>query len=135
MNDYIFFDDALRDRFIAFAREQGLTAKTRPDKIAGHLVIIAGVTDDDLQDLLDDEYDRLMDEQQEIVEGEDEQDRTVMGVGITLPDGRLCTVRVPPEFARRLCDAFTGEEIKALVAAIAEDVLAPSSGPLCRERG
>lgn len=134
MSDYIFFDDALRDRFIAFAREHGLTAKTRPDKIAGHLVIITGVTDDDLQDLLDDEYDRLMDAQQEIIEGEDEQDRTVMGVGITLPDGRLCTVRVPPEFARRLCDTFTGEEIKALVAAIAADVLDPASGPLCRER-
>lgn len=135
MSDYIFFDEALRDRFLSYLNERGLAARTEPDRIAGFLVILTATLTDDQQDELDDEYDRLMEEQQEIVEGKDEADRTVMGVGITLPDGSLCTVRLPPEFARRLCDAFTGEEIKSLVAAIAEDVLAPSSGPLCRERG
>jgi hypothetical protein len=135
MSDYIFFDDELRDRFLAFVAAHGLGATTRPDRIAGHLVILPDGLPDDLEDTLDEEYDRLMDEQQERIEAEDDQDRTLMGVNITLPDGRLCTVRLPPEFARRLCDGFSGEEIQALVAAIAADVLAPATGPLCRERG
>jgi hypothetical protein len=134
MSDYIFFDASLRDRFLAFLAERGFAAQTRPDRIAGDLVILADDLPDDLADILDEEYDRLMDEQQEMVEAEDEQDRTLMGVNITLPDGKPCTVRLPPEFARRLCDAFTGEEIQTLVAAIADDVLTPASGPLCRER-
>jgi len=134
MSDYIFFDDELRDRFLAFATARGLQARTEPDRIAGHLVILADDLPGDLEDILDEEYDRLMDEQQERIEAEDDQDRTLMGVNITLPDGRPCTVRLPPEFARRLCDSFSGEEIQTLVAAIAADVLEPATGPLCRER-
>ncbi|MBU1237640.1 MAG: hypothetical protein KJ634_03380 [Gammaproteobacteria bacterium] len=134
MNDYIFFDEGLRDRFLAFVAEHGLEARTEADRIDGHLVIVPDQLTDDLQDTLDDEYDRLMDEQQEIVEAEDEQDHTLMGVDITLPDGTPCTVRLPPELGRRLCENFSGEEIRALATAIAADAVNPASGPICCER-
>jgi hypothetical protein len=134
MSEYIFFDTTLRDRFLAFAAGHGITGNTRPDRIEGHLVILPEALPDDLDELLEEQYERLMDEQQELIEAEDEQDRTLMGVHLTLPDGRACVVRLPPRFARRLCDHFSSEEIQTLVADIAESVLDPTAGPLCRER-
>jgi len=134
MSEYIFFEDDLRDRFLAFAAERRIPAGTHPDKIAGHVVTLPENLSDDIEDAFEAEYGRLMDEQQLLVEAEDGEDRTLLGVDITLPDGRPCTVRLPPDFARRLCNHFSGEEIQAMVATIAQDILDPAAGPLCRER-
>ncbi|MBI5785416.1 MAG: hypothetical protein HZA64_08170 [Rhodocyclales bacterium] len=134
MSEYIFFEDALRDRFLSFVAGHCVQAEIRPDRIAGFVVTLSENLPDDLEDILEAEYGRLMDEQQELVEAEDGEDRTLLGVDITLPDGRPCTVRLPPDFARRLCNHFSGEEIQAMVATIAREILDPSTGPLCRER-
>ncbi|MBI4995552.1 MAG: hypothetical protein HZC22_01345 [Rhodocyclales bacterium] len=134
MSEYIFFEDDLRDRFLVFVAGRRVQATTRPDKIAGHVVTLPEGLSDDLEDAFEAEYGRLMDEQQRLVEAEDDADRTLLGVDITLPDGRPCTVRLPPDFARRLCNHFSGEEIQAMVATIARDVLDPTAGPICRER-
>jgi hypothetical protein len=135
MSEYIFFEDDLRKRFLAFVAEHGVQAETYPDRIAGHVVVVPEDLSDDLEDAFEVEYGRLMDEQQELVEAEDGEDRTLLGVDITLPDGTPCTVRLPPDFARRLCNHFTGEEIQSMVSTIARDILDPVTGPLCRERG
>ena len=134
MSEYIFFEDALRDRFLAFVAGHRIQADTRPDRIAGHVVTLPEDLTDELEDAFEAEYGRLMDEQQQRVEAEDGEDRTLLGVDITLPDGRPCTVRLPPDLARRLCNHFSGEEIQAMVATIAAEVLDPAAGPLCRER-
>lgn len=134
MSEYIFFEDDLRDHFLAFVAEHHVQASTHPDKIAGHVVTLPEDLPDDLEDAFEAEYGRLMDEQQKLIEAGDGEDRTLMGVDITLPDGRACVVRLPPEFARRLCNHFSGDEIQALVAAIAQDVIEPVTGPICRER-
>lgn len=131
MSEYIFFDPALRDRFIAFASAQGIHPDTRPDKVAGYLVILPDSLPEDIEDALEDEYDQLMDEQQQLVEAEDGEDKTLMGVDITLPDGQACVVRLPPDFARRLCAHFSGDEIRAMVTAIAADIAEPTTGPIC----
>jgi hypothetical protein len=134
MSKYIFFDTTLRDRFLAFVAEHGIPSDTRPDPMEGFRVTLPDALPDDLEDIFEAQYDRLMDEQQRLVEAEDDQDRTLMGVDITLPDGRACVVRLPPLLARRLCDHFSGEEIHTLVAEIAASVLEPTTGPICCER-
>jgi Na+-translocating ferredoxin:NAD+ oxidoreductase RnfG subunit len=134
MSEYIFFDPTLRDRFLTLVADHRIQADTRPDPIEGFLVILPEALPDEIDEALEEEYERLMDEQQQLVEAGDEQDRTVMGVDITLPDGRACVVRLPPIFARRLCDHFSGDEIRMLVTEIAASVLDPATGPLCRER-
>jgi Na+-translocating ferredoxin:NAD+ oxidoreductase RnfG subunit len=134
MSEYIFFDPTLRDRFLTLVADHRIQADTRPDPIEGFLVILPEALPDEIDEALEEEYERLMDEQQQLVEAGDEQDRTVMGVDITLPDGRACVVQLPPIFARRLCDHFSGDEIRMLVTEIAASVLDPATGPLCRER-
>ncbi len=132
--EFIFFDAALRDRFIQFAAARHIIAGTRPDAIEGDVVELPDDLGDDLVDALEAEYETLMDEQMALVEANEVADaRDVLGVNVTLPDGRACTVRLPAALARRLFASFAPEEIHELVGAVAASVANPVAGPLCRD--
>ncbi|MGE5466582.1 MAG: hypothetical protein ACM3Y9_04075 [Ignavibacteria bacterium] len=131
--EYIFFDAALRDRFVAFAATHGIQSQVRSDPIADHVVVLPDHLDDEVADALEAEYEILMDEQMALTNASDDDDaRDLMGVGVTLPDGTACTVRLPAALARRLFDAFSPEEIHEVVEAIAASVANPVDGPICR---
>jgi hypothetical protein len=132
MNDYIFFDPGLRDRFVALLAGRGLTGAVRPDPIEGFVVAVRDDLDDDLQETIEAEYDALMDEQQDLIDAEDAEDQhALMGVTGTLADGRSVDLRIPAALGRRLCATFTTEEIHELVSCIAQGTLDPVEGPLC----
>jgi hypothetical protein len=57
----------------------------------------------------------------------------VAGVPITLSDGSPCTVRLPPEVARKLLEHFSTEDVREIVTAIAHSLENPVDGPLCRK--
>ena len=132
MNDYIFFDSDLADRCADFVRHQGRVATLRPDPIEGVVVGVPDLLPDDQEAAIEACYDELMLEQQQRIEADDDDDRTVMGVQVTLADGSDRLIRLPAAYGRRLCEHFTGEEIRELMTAVAESVLDPIDGPLCR---
>lgn len=133
MNGYIFFDVALGERFLAFAAGHGITGRLRTDPMDGFVVELPDDLSDELEEAIEAEYERLMDEQRDLVEAEEGSEaRDLMGVSVELPDGRSCVVRLPADYARRLVEHFSFEEIQELVAVIAQGVLQPVDGPLCR---
>ena len=108
-------------------------AKSRADQIEGFVVALPDDLADEVVDLLEEEYDALMKEQRRLIELLDgDKARTLMGVKITLPDGQQRMVPLPAIYARRLYEHFTIEEIQQCVAGIAESVLKPDAGSLCR---
>jgi hypothetical protein len=131
--EYIFFDTDLRDRFVGFAAHHGIQSKIKSDPIADHVVVLPDHIEDGIAEALEAEYELLMDEQMARTNASDDHDaKDLMGVGITLPDGTACTVRLPADIARRLFEVFGPEEIHTLVDAIAQSVAKPSSAPLCK---
>jgi predicted house-cleaning noncanonical NTP pyrophosphatase (MazG superfamily) len=133
MIEYILFDESLRDRFLKIVAGQGIASEVRADQIEGFVVALSDDLADEVVDLLEDEYDALMVEQRCLVESLDgNKARTLMGVNITLPDGQQRMVPLPAIFARRLYEHFTIEEIQQCVSGIAESVLKPDAGSLCR---
>lgn len=132
-NDYIFFDEGLRDRFVSLARDLGLTPGTACDAMGSHVVSLPDDLDDELEDKIESAYEDLMAEQRDLVDAGDDSDaRRVMGVNIERPDGTTQVVRVPGDYALRLMEHFTLDEIRELVTAIATEVLVPRDGPLCK---
>ncbi len=132
--EYVFFDAALRDRFVAFVAARGLAAGARENEIDGFLVELPEDIPDDLSDAIEAEYDALMKEQ--MVRAETDEDwatRQVMGVGVTLANGESRMVRIEGAMGRRLSEHFTPEEIHELVTAIAQSIENPLDGPLCRK--
>lgn len=132
-NEYILFDAELCDRFMQFAADRSIPCKVRQDGIEGYVVELPDDLAHDTEEVVEAEYELLMDEQRTLVEsGEGERARNVLGVTVTLSDGRPCLVRLPAGISRRLLQHFSTEEIHALVSAIAENVENPVEGPLCR---
>lgn len=132
-NEYIFFDAALRDRFVGFLAARGIPNELRADAMEGFVVALADDLDDEIEETIEDEYTTLMEAQRDLVEAaEGDQALALMAVAITLPDGQPGVVRIPARHARRLFAHFSVEEVHELVAAIAQSVANPVAGPLCQ---
>jgi len=132
--DYMFFNEALRDRFVAFVTEHGISSTVREDVIDGFVVELPDALNDDLQDTVEAEYDSIMDAQMLLAESDtDLISHAVAGVTVTLADGTTRAIRIPPTIARRLSEHFTPEEVHEIATAIAESVENPIDGPLCRK--
>lgn len=132
--EYMFFDEALRDRFVAFAAGLDISSAARNDVIAGFVVELQEGLADELQDALDAEYESIMDEQMRLAESDEDLVRhQAVGVTVTLADGTTRSVRIPPAIARRLLEYFTPGEAHEIATAIAQSVENPIDGPLCRK--
>jgi hypothetical protein len=132
--EYMFFDEALRDRFMAFASGHGIASTMRQDEIAGFVVALPDGLSDELQDAFEAEYESIMDEQMLLAESDEELvSHHATGVTVTLADGTTRAIRIPPAIARRLLEHFTSDEVHEIATAIAQSVENPIDGPLCRK--
>ena len=132
MFEYMFFDEELRQRFVAYARSRGVEC-TLPQDDMGLLAATPEDLDEAVSDELDTYYDELMEEQADRVDVADgEATHQAAGVRVTLSDGRPCMIRLHPALANRLLAAFTLEEMQELVNAIAKSVENPSDEPVCK---
>jgi hypothetical protein len=132
--EYMLFDEALRDRFVAFAAARGIAGTVRKDEIAGFVVALPDELDDALEEAIEAEYESIMDEQMLLAESDEGLvSHAVAGVTVTLADGTSRAVRIPPPIARRLFEHFTPEEVHEIATAIAQGVANPIDGPICRK--
>lgn len=131
--EYMFFDEALRDRFVSFVGDHGVACEVRADAIAGFVVEVPDDLPEAVMDALDGEHENLMNEQ--MVQAENTEGwvtHQVAGVNVTLADGRSYVIRLPAPIARQLLENFTPDDIQSLVTAIAESIEHPIDGPLCK---
>ncbi|MBI5918602.1 MAG: hypothetical protein HY849_04425 [Nitrosomonadales bacterium] len=132
--EYIFFYEHFRDRFVQFISTRKIAHQLRWDEMGGFVAELPDGLDEAVTAELEAEYEALMeqehDEQTATEEGWVTSD--AMGVEIRLADGRPCIVRIPQPFIRRLSQHFSPEELHALVAAIAQGVENPVTGPICK---
>lgn len=132
--EYMFFDDAFRERFVEFAAVRGIASTVRKDKIAGYVVELPDGLDDAQLEAIDAEYESIMDAQMLLAESDEALvSHHAAGVTVTLADGTRRAIRIPPPIARRLFEHFTAEEVHEIATAIAQGVENPVDGPLCRK--
>jgi hypothetical protein len=131
--EYTFFNQDLRERFIQIAAGMGVSSQVWEDTMEGSVVGLSDDLTDEQMAALETEYEQLMDEQMVLAESEEGWvTHQVMGVNVTLDDGRSYTVRLQGEMARRLAESFTPEEIHELVNDIAQSIEHPINGPICK---
>jgi hypothetical protein len=122
MFEYIFFDAALRDRFVAHAK--GLQVNcTHHDDHLGLVVAIPEDIGEEKEDALEQLYDELEKEQSALLLQEEGGLKRLAGFYYKLPDGQSRMVPLQADIASRLLDAFTMEEIQALFEAVALSML------------
>ncbi len=118
MFEYIFFDTALRDRFVAHAKELQVSC-THHDDHLGLVVAISEDIDEEKEDALEQLYDELEKEQAALLLQEEGGLKRLAGFYFKMPDGQSHMVPLQAEIASRLLDAFTMEEIQELFETVA----------------
>jgi hypothetical protein len=129
MIEYIFFDAALRDKFVAYAEQRGVPC-TASDDSMGLLVAIPEDIPEEVSDEIEEYYDSLEAEQEDLSKKEGDLKR-LAGFNFTLPDGQSRMLPLPPEMANRLLANFSLDEIQGLLNAVAECTLNPNDEHLC----
>jgi hypothetical protein len=130
MIDYIFFDAALRERFVAFAQARNVPCSVSDD----HLGLLASIPEtfpEELVDELEEHYEQLQDEQAELNHAEGEFNR-LAGFRFNLPDGQSRMLPLQTDIANRLLANFTLEEIQNLFEAVAACTVNPGEEHLCK---
>jgi len=130
MDEYIFFDARLRDKFVEHVKALGVAYELRDDTM-GLVVAVPEDMDYELIDGLEERYDELQVEQSDLLAQAEGGLKKLAGFQVTLPDGQTCTVPMQPEMAKRLLSCFSFEEIQVLLDTVARSVLNPRNSPLC----
>lgn len=130
MIEYIFFDATLRDKFVKYAEQRSVPCTASDDNM-GMVVAIPEDLDDELSEELENYYDTLEDEQEEISRGEGEF-KSLAGFRFNLPDGQSRMLPLQTAMANRLLASFSLEEIQGLFEAVASCTLNPSDEHLCK---
>lgn len=130
MLEYVFFDDAIRDKFVEFLRARGVAVVCSDEE--GCLAAVPEDLDDALADDIDACYEELLQETAELLEqGEHAMEKNVAGVTFELSDGTPCTVRLDPDLVARILNCVSMEEFRDMVQLIAAGVENPDNRPLC----
>jgi hypothetical protein len=130
MIEYIFFDAALRDKFLAFAEQRDVACTASNDSM-GLVVAIPEDISEEVADEIEEYYEVLEDEQEDLSTAKGDLNR-LAGFNFRLPDGQQRMLPLPSDMANRLLANFSLEEIQALLNATAERTLNPNSEHLCK---
>jgi len=130
MIEYIFFDAALRDRFMVYAEQRNVPGTAIEDNM-GMVVAIPEEVPDILLDELEEYYDQLQDEQAELSKETGDLKR-LAGFRFNLPDGQSRMLPLQADMANRLMASFSLEEIQSLFDAVAYCTLHPNNEHLCQ---
>ena len=130
MNEYIFFDTGLRDKFVGHAQGLGVACELRDDMM-GLIVAVPEDLADNLVDSLEARYDSLQDEQADLMSQMEGGLKKLAGFKLVLPDGQISMVPLQPDMANRLLSCFSFEEIQVLFDTVARSALDPKDSHLC----
>lgn len=131
MIEYIFFDAALRDRFVNYAAGRGVSCTLQDDNM-GMVVAVPEDISEETEEALERCYEELEQEQSERLIEEDGGLRQLAGFRYNLPDGQSRMVPLQPDMANRLMSAFSLAEIQELFEAVACSALNPNEEHLCK---
>ncbi len=132
MFDYVFFNATVRDRFIDELRRLGVPCESRTteDELT---VSVDEELPDEILEHIDALHERLLDEEQALIEQTEAPERHAAGIMIQLRDGRSVQAAVDPDLLNRLLQAVTIEELGGFVQTIAEAVEHPDDVAFCHK--
>ncbi len=134
MLEYIFFNQAPFDRFVAHLRELGVSPSTAIGD-EGWLVAVPEDLDERVGEQVESFYDRLMDADRELVEADVDDlagEYSAAGVTVQLSDGRRVYAEVAPALLMKISQCLDGDELGAFVAAICDAVEHPDERGFCQ---
>ena len=131
MLEYVFFDARPREQFVEFVSGKGLAAMV-VDTDECLMVQLEEGLDDDLEDEIENFYDRMMDYDRSLKESDDTDGYKAAGIVLDLQGGQTAYAAVDPDLLGRVMGAISAEEFARIVDAIVTAVENPDSRSMCQ---
>ena len=137
MLEYLFFNQEIAEKFIAFLNEKGLAWEQHNDPMLDSIVIKTSEDiEDELWDELDDYHDKLGPEDQKLLEEalvDDETETNAAGIYIQLNNGNQTVAQIDPDVMNRMLGVISMEEFNDFVEVIVSSVEKPDDSPICKK--
>ena len=138
MLEYLFFNQPVADKFIAYLKGKNLAWEQKNDPMLESIVIeTPEEIEDDLWDELDDFHESLGAEDQKLLEAElanDETETNAAGIYIQLANGKQTVAQINPDVMNRMLDVISMDEFNDFIETIVSSVEKPDDAPICEQR-
>lgn len=134
MLEYLFFNNSVAKKFRDFLLMHRYSFEEQIEPIQqAQLILLEEPEDDALWDLIDDYYDELATEDQELVETEDGKlDSNRAGIYLQLANGEQTIASVDPDILNRILTGINMEELNLFLDTIVKAVEQPDDSPICK---
>jgi len=135
MIEYLFFNKAVSDRFIAVLKQKGVAWMEEIEPVQDGISIkVSEDIGDDLWDELDDVYDQMSVDDHMMLEAgmRDEGDVSTAGIYLQLKNGEQTIARVDPDIMSRILEVISMEEFNTFLEVIVSSVEEPDDSAICR---
>lgn len=135
MLEYLFFNDVFAAKFSQQLEQRSLVYERQIEPVQEAILITASEDiDDELWDEIDEVYDDLSEQDQQLLQSKLEDDSKVNAAGIYLQlrDNLQTVARINPDVMNRMLENISMDEFNAFVEAIASSVENPDDTPFCK---
>lgn len=133
MLNYIFFHEKPFKLFIDYLKLKGLTPQTDTEDECFEVTIPEDM-DDGLNDDIEEEYDRLFEMNQELMESQQQSEKnySMASIDVPLGDGTISQAMIKPELVNKLMAALSTQELSEVIQIIVGAVENPESRSFCQ---
>jgi len=136
MLEYLFFNQSVADKFVAFLKTKNLLWELNIDPMLESIVVKTSEDiEDELWDELDDFHESLGEEDQKLLENaleDTEEETNAAGIYIQLANGKQTVAQINPEIMNRMLGVISMDEFNEFVETIVSSVENPDDSPICK---
>jgi hypothetical protein len=134
MLEYLFFNAVYADKFTRLLRDRALEYEQKTESIQDAILITTSEEiDDALWDEIDEVYDDLSEQDQQLLQSRLDDDNKInaAGIYIELKDAQQTIAKIDPDVMNRMLKNISMDEFNAFVEAIVSSVEEPDETAFC----
>jgi len=137
MLEYLFFNYVFSEKFKHLLKDKSLDFSQATESVQGSILITTSEDiDDDLWDEIDEAYDDLSDQDQQMLQSRLDDDGKVntAGIYIQLKDDQQTVATIDPDVMNRMLERISMDEFNTFIEAIVSAVEVPDDTPFCERK-
>ncbi len=134
MLEYLFFNSVFAEKFTHLLNEKSLEFDQKIESVQDAILITTSEDiDDKLWDEIDEAYDDLSEQDQQLLQSklEDDSKISTAGIYIQLKDDKQTIAAIDPDVMNRMLEKISMDEFNAFIEAIVSSVETPDNTPFC----
>lgn len=137
MLEYLFFNAVFAQKFILILKQHALPFEQQTESVQDSILITTPEDlDDALWDAIDEAYDDLSEQDQQLLQSKLDDDSKVnaAGIYIQLKDDQQTIANIDPDVMNRMLEKISMDEFNAFIEAIVSAVEVPDDTPFCEKK-